>query len=110
MDKGSKNGCFVNGRKILQQTLNHGDIVVFGGGSMLMTGSYQDNVDSKFAYKCSISKDMKTGQHYSSLELVLFRRLLTRIQTDAIFGKSKKMTAKRRREDHSKSSSTHEVR
>lgn len=89
VDKGSKNGCFVNGYKILQQQLNHGDTVVFGGGSMLMTGSYQDNVDSQFAYTCCISKN---------------------ITKDDVVGKNKKVTAlpsKRRRKD-TKPSSTHE--
>ena len=51
VDKGSRNGCFVNGLKTLQQKLSHGDTIVFGGGGGLKLGTYQSKFDSKFVYQ-----------------------------------------------------------
>ena len=51
VDKGSRNGCFVNGVKTLQQKLSHGDIIAFGGGGMLKPGTYKAEIDSHFVYE-----------------------------------------------------------
>ena len=61
VDKGSKNGCFVNGYKRLQHTLINGDVVVFGGGSMIMPGSYLPEIDSEFAYEFRVYESAKEG-------------------------------------------------
>ena len=51
VDKGSRNGCFVNGVKTLQQKLSHGDIIAFGGGGMLKPGTYKAEIDTHFIYQ-----------------------------------------------------------
>jgi len=52
-DKGSRNGCFVNGHKVRARVLEHGDIVVLGGGGIVKHGSHLQNVDSVFKFRFS---------------------------------------------------------
>ena len=54
-DKGSRNGCFVNGIKVSSHVLADGDIIVLGGGGIIQSGARVHRVESIFQYKFSIS-------------------------------------------------------
>ena len=50
-DKGSRNGCFVNGVKVSSTVLKDGDVVILGGGGIIESGSHVNTVESIFQYR-----------------------------------------------------------
>jgi pSer/pThr/pTyr-binding forkhead associated (FHA) protein len=53
-DKGSRNGCFVNGVKVSSTVLKDGDVIILGGGGIIDCGSHVNKVDSIFQYRFNI--------------------------------------------------------
>jgi len=75
IDTQSKNGVFVNDRKIENQLLSHGDRITFGGPPGVKIGDFKPQPLSEFVYKFEI--EYKVEQLTSHLLLPQLSRLST---------------------------------